>query len=321
MQKSDFKFLLAMVLAFVLAFEAIEGFDDFTEWKKIKNGFNTVQLVSGVYKGNIVSRNFDGVGEYILNTGSSYNGTWSSSAPEGDGTLKIASLGTYNGEFKNGKREGQGTFTWLNDEHVDGTWSDDKLDGNFTLNRNDYVYSCSTNEDGEYLLKELIYNGDGYTVTWNFDGIELNDFSSEILSETTANFEYNGTTISGYISEGNFNGECTVSFSNGDYYTGNLTNGVREGQGTYKWSSDGSNAEYSGSWSNDMMNGEGIYYYEGKPWLGNGFNYLEGEFLNNYPNGVCICHRLITGDAYSDNINGTWETTWENGVCISIERK
>ena len=245
MKKNDFKFLLAMILAFVLAFKAIECIDFFIEWGKIKDGFNTIQLVSGVYTGNIVSSNFDGAGEYILDTGSSYKGIWTNSAPEGDGTLKIASLGTYNGKFKDGKREGQGTFTWLNGDYVDGIWQKDKLYGDFTLNRNDYEYSCFVNDDGIYLLKKLVYNGDGYSINWNFNDLELNNFSSEILSETTANFESNGTTISGYINGGNFNGECTVSFSNGDSYTGNLTNGIREGEGTYKWSSDGSNAEYS----------------------------------------------------------------------------
>ena len=40
-----------------------------------------------------------------------------------------------------------------------------------------------------------------------------------------------------------------MNYSNGDYYSGEFVNGVKEGEGLYKYYNGD---EYRGSWSNDM---------------------------------------------------------------------
>ena len=38
----------------------------------------------------------------------------------------------YNGEYLNGIKEGQGVFTWPNGDRCEGTFTNDKLNGNGT---------------------------------------------------------------------------------------------------------------------------------------------------------------------------------------------
>ncbi len=296
-----------IILAFFLAFEFYHGINEL-RWFNVQNGFNTLELQNGVYKGNISLKNFSGAGEYVLDIGTSYDGTWLNSSPNGQGVLKIDSLGTYEGGFENGERNGEGTFTWINGNYVEGTWSLDKLYGDFTLNKGKWSFLCSVGEEDEYMLNGLLYSDDDYTISWDFD-IKLDEFNEDILSKTKAILVTNdGAKITGLISNGNFNGDCTVNYANGDIYKGNLSNGARSGYGEYKWNSNDIKDSYCGDWSNDMMNGEGTYYYKGSK-----SNYLKGEFLNNYPNGECIC------EMSGSEIYGTWKTIWKNGRCVSIE--
>ena len=53
------------------------------------------------------------------------------------------------------------------------------------------------------------------------------------------------------------NGNGTYKLENGDMYTGNWVNGVREGYGRYDWVSG---AYYVGNFKNNMLDGEGAFY-------------------------------------------------------------
>ncbi|HMX04675.1 MAG TPA: hypothetical protein PK511_10565 [Chitinophagales bacterium] len=53
------------------------------------------------------------------------------------------------------------------------------------------------------------------------------------------------------------NGNGTYKLENGDMYTGNWINGVREGYGRYDWASG---AYYVGNFKNNMLDGEGAFY-------------------------------------------------------------
>ena len=62
-------------------------------------------------------------------------------------------------------------------------------------------------------------------------------------------------------------------------------------------------AVYIGEWENDMMNGHGIYYYSSSS-----YPRLEGEFVNNQPEGEC---EYYTGE------NASIMTMWKDGECVS----
>ena len=54
------------------------------------------------------------------------------------------------------------------------------------------------------------------------------------------------------------NGKGIEVWSDGSYYYGNFSSGVKEGEGIYFWA-DGS--KYTGTWSNDEMSGFGTFQW------------------------------------------------------------
>ena len=89
--------------------------------------------------------------------------------------------------------------------------------------------------------------------------------------------------------------EETINYDSGDKYVGEVSNGVRHGQGTYFYA-DGS--KYVGEYKEDLRHGHGTYThasgakYVGEvkddgPW--NGVQYsADGAVLGTYSNGVWI---------------------------------
>lgn len=83
----------------------------------------------------------------------------------------------------------------------------------------------------------------------------------------------------------------TVTFSNGDKYTGMIVNNAKHGYGVYEWASGD---KYYGQWSNDERTGHGIYYFS------NGDIYT-GEFRNGDMHGYGV---YITSD--NNVFKGEW---------------
>lgn len=77
---------------------------------------------------------------------------------------------------------------------------------------------------------------------------------------------YQNSTYSGYVNElRQPDGEGTMEYSNGNEYTGDWVNGIRQGKGTMKYD----NGIYEGEWKNDKKNGEGTYTWnDGKKYEG-----------------------------------------------------
>ena len=116
-----------------------------------------------------------------------------------------------------------------------------------------------------------------------------------------------GTTIEGKLSAktGSFIESITISYPNGDIYTGTLSGNLKSGKGTYTWANG---AHYTGAWSGDQMSGTGTYYF-GKNEKN---NYLKGEFSVNAPLGTIM---------YVSSAGIRYDTTWKNGKCASIKVK
>ena len=72
-------------------------------------------------------------------------------------------------------------------------------------------------------------------------------------------------------------GTGTIFYDTGCYYTGDVNNLKREGQGT-QFNSEGL-IEYKGEWKHDLPNGFGIYYYGTN-------NYYEGGWVNGEKEGI-----------------------------------
>ena len=61
-------------------------------------------------------------------------------------------------------------------------------------------------------------------------------------------------TYVGEYKNGNFHGQGTLAFNNGEKYIGEFINGMRSGKGTLTWADGG---KYVGEFKDDNRNGEG----------------------------------------------------------------
>ena len=75
---------------------------------------------------------------------------------------------------------------------------------------------------------------------------------------TTAKPTDPATTAPPPTTEAKLNGIHTVSYDNGDRYTGNFVDGIRSGQGTYTWANG---TVYTGEFVNGSPSGNGNYVY------------------------------------------------------------
>ena len=220
--------------------------------------------------------------------------TLSDEADDLNGTdeQKYSDGSDYNGNYLEGKREGQGIYTFDNGDYYDGQWKNDLMSGEgvyyfsdgATLsgvfkkgNLKDGTF-CYTDENGEYKVKIKNYK-----------------YSKKI----TATF-LNGDIYKGIYKNDSFSGKCRILYNSGDQYEGEVEKNDKSGNGTYTWSNG---AVYIGEWENDMMNGHGIYYYSSSS-----YPRLEGEFVNNQPEGEC---EYYTGE------NASIMTMWKDGECVS----
>ena len=103
-------------------------------------------------------------------------------------------------------------------------------------------------------------------------------------------YKLDNMTVTGFFENGKANGFANQIFSNGDNYSGNFTNGERDGYGIYTWKS--TNSMYYGEWKNNKINGYGYLtkdnitseagiYQDGKLITNLGQDYLNKKISNS----------------------------------------
>lgn len=290
--------LTLIIVAFFVVFFSIDHliYTYSGPQKFLRNDINSIrskrflETEQGTYLGEFKGEFFDGKGSYKLDTGSSYNGTWKNNKVDGYGVLILKRFGTYKGQFQNGERMGEGTFYFVNGDVYSGHWKNDKIDGKGKLTRDNGAVLNGIFENNELKYGTYIQK----TTDLNLR-VTIKAFEQEEAKLTLED----GTVYSGEFSNGQFNGNCSVEYSNGDEYSGNLDDNQKYLHGTYTWK-DGSS--YSGEWEQDKMNGEGVYKF-------NNGDYLRGTFKDNKPDG--------TLEFTTDGSN--YSTEWANGVCTKVE--
>ena len=107
----------------------------------------------------------------------------------------------------------------------------------------------------------------------------------------------NGEVYTGDWSEGEKNGQGQYEFATGDLYEGYWLNGKRHGKGVYRWK----NGEtYNGDWRNDRMNGLGVI-------LMKYFCFFWGDFIHFFSfSSKKRCLRKLTGISMKEHSETMW---------------
>jgi hypothetical protein len=270
-----------------------------------KSPVNETESPVNIYKYEAVGDKYEAIGKNGEKY--SYKGKMENGQPHGKGTMVYMTYkdddyygtDTYEGNWQNGKRHDQGTMEYQGDEY-EGNWQNDQFVNGTITYKNGNVYNGPCKDDkpnGEGVMTYKngnIYKGEFDNGVPNGKGVMTYKNHANI-TVYNGYFEYtkpygqgnaiinykNGDEYSGNVTNGIPNGEGTMRYKNGDVYSGNVVNGERNGVGTmtYKFNND-TCKNYTGNWKNDKPNDEkGVMIYK------NDFKYT-GNFVNGKRNGV-----------------------------------
>jgi hypothetical protein len=292
-------FTVGLFLVTYFAIECFTGPERYLSASVTQRTQGYVETRSGYYLGDLTQGNFGANGRFEFKNGDAYAGEWNHGFLDGQGIITYKNSGKYAGSFTRGMREGAGLFTWDSGEIYQGTWQGDKISGEGRL-----AISSTSEISGTFSDNRLIQGK--FIDTIGGTKYEVNIKNSSNSSNIEIAF-VNGTMYKGTYSTQNnaLTGNGTITYPNGDTYTGSIVKGNKEGTGRYTWKSG---AVYFGDWKNDKMNGSGIYFYFGS----NDPVKLRGSFANNLPNGSV---------EYVDAKANVFVTTWKNGKCTKVSRK
>lgn len=287
----------------------------------VYSGLGEFQYIEGgIYEGDFTNSLRDGEGTYTWDNGDRFEGTWSADGMvEGtltfssgltytgtfvdgafgsgsfDSETSFASGGTYVGDVESGLRGGEGIFLWENGDSFSGTWENDQMsDGTYTFSDGRIYEGTFKNnkfDTGVFKLGELAQ-------TKGFSS-----FEASFTSGTVSSFDFE--TTDGLSYDGDITGDASITYKSGNTYVGEVKNGVRHGDGVFKWK-NGSTvaASYDGNWVDGVMSGSGKYYF-----TANSYPYLTGTFVNGKPDGSAT---------YYKESGNTFTTTWANGKCTKV---
>jgi len=239
---------------------------------------------------------------YTFSNGDIYDGEWVDNKKEGQGTLIAAHGSKYIGEFWKGKFDGKGTFTFYDSIYV-GEFSRGKFEG-----KGSYITADGTIREGTWKNNRL--NGQGNLLWANgdkyvgeFKGGEKNGQGTLTTADGTVTqglWKYNklitgqdtlilpsGSIYVGEIKDRKITGQGTLTWANGEKYVGEFKDGEKIGQGTLT-TADGAVGE--GTWKDNKLDGQGTLTWA------NGDKYV-GDFKDNQINGWGTL-TLQDGDKY-----------------------
>jgi len=261
----------AGLLVFAIIFIVLTAFtspDNYTK-KDIGETYTVVESEGGTYFGPVFNEIYNGRGEFQHLDGNSYDG-----------------------EFLQSKRSGKGTFQWVNGDRYNGTWSEDQMQ------KGTYIFADGCTYMGTFQNNQL--QSGIFTIGNSAKGLGFETFTADIDDGKVSKVNFkllNGTRYNGDVT-----GYAEIIYLTGNTYVGIVSQGIRNGTGTFKWMSGGKTvAFYVGEFSNDKMNGKGEYHYSSEE-----YPYISGTFINGKPDGKAT---------YYKESSKKFTTTWKNGVC------
>lgn len=232
----------------------------------------------------------------VESEGGEYIGRVIESVYEGEGQFQYIDGGIYSGDFTDSERSGTGIFEWPNGDIFSGSWLEDQMvEGT-------YMFSTGASYAGTFTDNQ--FNTGTYDLGEGASGKGYKSFVVKIVDGEINSVDFQ--TTGGLDYDGKINGQATIVYPSGNQYSGNVKNGVRSGEGKFKWVSNGTVvASYDGNWKDGVMSGTGSYYYSS-----NSYPYITGKFVNGKPDGTAT---------YYKGAGNTFSTTWSNGSCTSVK--
>lgn len=222
------------------------------------------------YDGDFLNSERHGKGNFDLVNRYKYTGDWLYNKMQGHGIITYSNGNTYDGQWSNNLREGKGIYLNNLDKNsfvkISGNWVANKKEGDGIIyyeNGDSLVGTVFGNFKPKFTGKGILHLKDGY-----YNGeFQFSEFSG-LGRFTYNNGDYKeGSFISGDLNEG----KMTIHFNDGTSYSGDIKSGKFEGLGSFTWSNG---SIYSGEWKNGKQNGKGkIVDFEG--------TITEGLFSNN----------------------------------------
>tara|TARA_B100000767_G_C19741245_1_gene526264 strand:+ start:41 stop:1870 length:1830 start_codon:yes stop_codon:yes gene_type:complete len=273
--------------------------------KGLYHGKGTFTFVSGgKYSGMFKKGMFEGEGTFETKDGYKEKGTYKENKMYGFGTATWPSGQKYSGNYLNGKYHGKGIMIFKTGSKYDGDWENGKYHGKGIM-----IYSDGSKYDGDWENGEKSGKGvfnDRVHEDFNPEGdIYEGEFSDGLENGNGIKY-YGGIFQSAKKYEGTFkdgleNGKGKILFENGDFFEGEIFNGI-------SWDEDTSNS--SGS-IYSSFEGSGIYAYS------NGTQY-KGKF-KRVNDGQAFGESFFTngknyriGDSLVDHCT-IEEIGWQNG--------
>lgn len=213
----------------------------------------------------------------------------------GEGTFRHLDGGIYVGDFYDSYRSGEGTFSWTNGDRFDGSWSgDDMLEGT-------YYFADGASFTGTFA--ENRFENGTYDLGDSCKDKGFSAFQAELKDGNVVRLSFQSSAGLSY--NGDVSGTAEITYPSGNRYSGDVVNGVREGNGLFQWYDDGSlAASYQGSWQAGEMEGAGTYYFSSGQ-----YPYITGSFADGKPDGKAI---------YYKESGNTFSTTWSGGTCTAV---
>lgn len=280
-----------------------------------KSAIKELDMKDGVYVGEAIASRPHGLGTYMYNNGTKYEGCWVMGEKTGKGTYTYANGESWNGEwYKNNPINGSGVYydTVSNNQRrcQSGTMKDGKLYGNGSITIGGKPYQEGIFENGLLNGKGTAYtngikcagefkngtpwNADGYfpvsKTNYCFNGVWKNGLPNGKGSYTVTFSKNRSANVTGTFKDG-LNGETTWTFSDGCKFVGTVQNG-NPAKGVYTTAKE----RYEGEIQN--------YRYHGKGTLYRGNDRYEGDFRNGNFNG--------RGTYYYPE--GKWTGLWKDNV-------
>lgn len=197
-----------------------------------------------------------GKGTMKYKNGDFYDGNWKDNRKDGKGIMKYANGDFYHGKWSSGSQFGRGIMRYANGDIYEGDWFVNHENGDgITRYANGDVYTgqliwLSSVDKSKDVLRSIRERANGYPV---YDDGKCRDQNGKIINVKRKP------------------GKGTMAYANGDVYTGEWINNVRDGFGTMSYVNGDI---YVGKWRKNVRHGYGKMSYK------NGDIY-EGEWLNN----------------------------------------